>query len=164
MWANIVTQIGLFVYCKAAVDLIDPSHHSHNINPIVMCSIHVHISTLAYIYKHVHCMLCCSPTALCTHGAVRLVNGSSDGKSGRVEVCLNGLWGTVTHDGWGNWDSNLVCRQLGFYGNCRSTCFYMQHDSSDSLSLSLTLSLSLSLSLSQTLSHGGMLTMDRALG
>ena len=58
-----------------------------------------------------------SLSATCAHGDVRLVNGTSS-KSGRVEVCLNGLWGTVSHDSWGNRDSNLVCKQLGFYSNC----------------------------------------------
>ena len=50
----------------------------------------------------------------CPGQTVRLVNGS-DENEGRVEVCRNGVWGTV-YGGYG-WDSRggrVVCRQLGF--------------------------------------------------
>ena len=50
----------------------------------------------------------------CIGRSVRLVNGS-DENEGRVEICSNGVWGTV--GGQGGWDSRegtVICRQLGF--------------------------------------------------
>ena len=50
---------------------------------------------------------------LCENGNVRLVNGRVSSE-GRLEVCQNGIWGTVCHDHWDDNAAGVVCKQLGF--------------------------------------------------
>lgn len=53
----------------------------------------------------------------CTDGELRLVGGSTP-LVGRVEVCLGGVWGTVTDESWGGAEAKVVCRQLGYIDGC----------------------------------------------
>ena len=45
------------------------------------------------------------------NGGVRLTGGASD-LEGRVEVCLDGVWGTICNNFWNNLDAAVVCHQL----------------------------------------------------
>ena len=48
----------------------------------------------------------------CTNRAIRLVGGST-ANEGRVEVCVNNAWGTITY--FGSYHiATTVCNQLGY--------------------------------------------------
>ena len=60
------------------------------------------------------CLL--TDTAECTEGEVRLVEGAVESE-GRVEMCVNGRWGTVCADSsWDDTDAQTVCKQMGLEG------------------------------------------------
>lgn len=44
---------------------------------------------------------------------IRLVGGNNHGE-GRVEIKINGIWGTICDDNWNLQNAQVVCRQLGF--------------------------------------------------
>jgi len=48
----------------------------------------------------------------CNNGTIRLAGGQST-KEGRVEICINGVWGSVCDDSWDSNDARVVCRMLG---------------------------------------------------
>ena len=49
----------------------------------------------------------------CADGQIRLAGGNIENE-GRVEICMNNVWGTVCRDSWGSADATVVCRQLDY--------------------------------------------------
>ena len=54
----------------------------------------------------------------CTTGEIRLTDGTTQ-YEGRVEVCINGVWGTVCDSGWDTTEAYAVCHQLGYQGRIK---------------------------------------------
>lgn len=52
-----------------------------------------------------------SDLVVCIHGEIRLEGGSN--VYGRVEVCNDGVWGTVCSTSWDDTSAGVVCAQLG---------------------------------------------------
>ena len=52
-------------------------------------------------------------TDLCRDGEVGLHGGKNE-REGRVEICYNGVWGSVCDYGWDKMGANVVCTQLGY--------------------------------------------------
>ena len=44
---------------------------------------------------------------------MRLADGVLE-QEGRVEVCVNGVWGSICGTGWGATDGYVLCKQAGF--------------------------------------------------
>ena len=58
----------------------------------------------------------------CANGDVRLMNGTTP-YEGRVEICYDGVWGSVCDSGWNDQDAAIVCLQLEFQGASNDVCY-----------------------------------------
>ena len=75
---------------------------------------------MCYYYNYICTVAIGTMSSNCSDGDVRLVDGSVD-YEGRVEVCVNRVWGTVCsttsryyyYSNWNLIDAKVVCRQLG---------------------------------------------------
>ena len=82
-------------------------------------------SSLYYFSGPVASVICQGNTTSqpeCSSGDLRLVGGERESE-GRVEICVEGFWGTVCDSGFGREEATVVCRQLdikslGIYTQC----------------------------------------------
>ena len=63
-------------------------------------------------------MLCKLPVhlALCQNGTIRLYSDSGNyfRRYGRVEICIDNVWGTICDNYWNDKDASVVCKMLGY--------------------------------------------------
>ena len=85
---------------------------------------HALILTLEYVALVSH-LQCCNACAFmlcftfsiadgqCSYGDIRLANGYIE-QEGRVEICVDDVWGVICDDGWDKTDAHIACQQLGY--------------------------------------------------
>ena len=74
----------------------------HDVGRCLLCS-----------FENEHLLYFVSNSVPCANGQLRLV-GTNIVNEGRVEICMNNVWGTVCDDSWSSSDATVVCRQLGY--------------------------------------------------
>ena len=63
----------------------------------------------------------------CSNWSIRL-NDSETDNEGRVEICTDGIWMTIDNYTWSYNEAKVVCRQLGYYDQCKYVtciCYFM---------------------------------------
>ena len=60
----------------------------------------------------------------CDEGSFRLVNGVIQNE-GEIEVCINGVWGSVCANKWDETDAYVICKQLGYIDTGDSYCAHI---------------------------------------
>lgn len=92
IWLNSVACVGTearLIDCPA--DPIGQNDCAHSTDAGVLCVAGDHVN--------------------CAQGDLRLEGGNAT--EGRVEVCINNVWGTVCNVAWGDAEAGVTCRQLG---------------------------------------------------
>ena len=76
---------------------------THSNDAGVICECKSYCNFFQFILTHI---------APCTDGDIRLGDGAV--LRGRVEVCINGTWGTICDHHWTQQEASVVCSHLGY--------------------------------------------------
>ena len=87
----------------------------------ILMTVYNHVLTLGYVAIVSYNVLCLghgstilyTAPSVCSEGAVRLMDGVIQ-QEGRIEVCSNGVWGSVCDQAWDKTDAHIVCQELGY--------------------------------------------------
>ena len=63
----------------------------------------------------------------CSNWSIHLTDNETDNE-GRVEICTDGIWMTIDNYTWSYNEVKVVCRQLGYYDQCKyitCICYFM---------------------------------------
>ena len=97
--ATSISQCSLTHYTKSSV--CDTRHTA---------AVRCHSKQLCFTMKNLLIIL-----LDCTEGSIRLIPYNSYSETiGRVEVCVDGTWGSICHRFFTDNDAQVVCRQLGY--------------------------------------------------
>ena len=77
----------------------------------VYSAVSYHNNIIIIVYTKNYVIYCC--IIACRTGNLRLQRSTAQG-SGRVEICINNVWGTICDNSWSSNDARVVCKQLGF--------------------------------------------------
>ena len=80
----------------------------------MMLVLFVNVSTLHTFHTQVPLLVYCIIIIIvpCNNGDIRL--GDENILKGRVEVCINGTWGTICDNYWTDNEASVVCSQLEY--------------------------------------------------
>ena len=97
--------IGNHLCGRAAVSELTQSEHEFDV--AIMCKGSIYRAKI-FVFD-----TCCVCPDDCEDGEVRLQDGTAS-SNGRVEVCQNGIWGSVCSSQWDDTDASVVCRELDY--------------------------------------------------
>ena len=104
--------------CLPGYSLVNNTNCSGKIFTTYLYTKVVLTSLIYVVFIHNVYLIPACLAVICVSGSVRLVGSSVSGE-GTVEICVNGMHGTVCDDRWDELEASVVCRQLGYSGQSK---------------------------------------------